>query len=96
VIISQKLQSRLLDELHVGHVGVYRMKALGRSFIWWPGLDQAIEEAVSQCQLYKITAAMLKPVVRHPWKHPNNPWERVHIDYGQWDNYHFFVLVHAF
>ena len=96
VIIPQKLQSRLLDELHVGHVGVCRMKALTRSFIWWPGLDQAIEETASQGQPCKITAAMPKPVVRHPWQHPNKPWERVHIDYGQWGNYHFFVLVDAF
>ena len=39
VTIPQKLQSRLLGELHVGYIGVCRMKALAGSFIWWPGLS---------------------------------------------------------
>jgi len=24
------------------------------------------------------------------------PWDRVHIDYGEWKNHHFLVLVDAF
>ena len=35
---------RLLGELHIEHISVYRKKALARSFIWWPGPDKAIEE----------------------------------------------------
>ena len=67
-----------------------------RSFIWWPGLDKAIEEMAAQCEPCKITVAMPKSVVRHPWQLPNAPWERVHVDYGEWNNHHFFVLVDAF
>ena len=96
VIIPQKLHSRLLEELHVGHVGVCRMKALARSFIWWPGLDKTIEETAAQCEPCKVTVAMPKSVVHHPWQLPNAPWERVHVDYGEWNNHHFFVLVDAF
>ena len=96
IIIPQKLQSRLLEELHVGHVGVCRMKALARSYIWRPGLDKAIEETAAHCEPCKVTAAMPKSVVRHPWQLPNAPWERVHIDHGKWNNQHFLVLVGAF
>ena len=38
----------------MGHVGVCRMKALARSFIWWPGLDKAIEEVAAQCEPCKV------------------------------------------
>ena len=75
VIIPQKLQSRLLEEVHHGHIGVCRMKALARSFIWWPNLDKAIEEMASQCEACKVTAAMPKSVPRHPWQLPNAPWK---------------------
>ena len=67
VIIPQKLQSRLLEELHVGHIGICRMKGLARSFIWWPGLDKAIEETAAHCEPCKTMTAMPKPAARYPW-----------------------------
>ena len=75
-------------------------KAMGthpdRSFIWWPGLDKAIKEVAAKCEPCKVTVAMPKAVSRHPWQLPNGPWEIVHVDYGEWNNHYFFVLVDAF
>ena len=36
VIIRPKLHPQVLEELHQGHMGVMKMKALIRSYIWWP------------------------------------------------------------
>ena len=38
-IISRNLRKRLLEELHIAHSGMGRMKALARSHIWLPGID---------------------------------------------------------
>ena len=41
------LRQRLLRELHATHPGIVKMKALARSFMWWP----AIEQEVKNCQI---------------------------------------------
>ena len=49
VTIPTSLRHKLLEELHQGHVGISRMKALARSYIWWPELDKDIEDLAASC-----------------------------------------------
>ena len=77
-------------------MGVCRMKALARSFVWWPGLDQDIEVVAVKCDKSKLTASMPVTVPRHPWQHPNSPWDRIHVDFGEWNQNHFLVMVDVF
>ena len=42
-------RKKVLIDLHGGHPGVSRMKALSRSLVWWPGLDTDIEKMVKSC-----------------------------------------------
>ena len=46
VIVPSKLRDLVLEELHLGHPRVVRMKALARSPVWWPGLDKELEMLV--------------------------------------------------
>ena len=78
IIIPQKLRQMIQKELHVGHPGVIRMKAIARSYVWWPCIDKAIESQVKgckQCQAFK-QAPPKAPL--HPWMWPRMPWERIH------------------
>ena len=54
VVIPMKLQERVLDELHGGHIGVVKMKALAQSHVWWPGIDKEVELAASKCEGCRI------------------------------------------
>ncbi len=40
VIVPRQGRETVLEELHQGHPGIARMKALARSFVWWPGMGQ--------------------------------------------------------
>jgi len=59
------------------------MKALARSYVWWPGLDSDIEGLVADCEACKVMAVMPATAPHQPWQHPNAPWDRVHIDFDE-------------
>ena len=64
VIVPNNLQGRVL-ELHMGHTGIARMKALAKSNVWWPGVEKQIDEMVQnvsyQSLRNKPTLAALHP-----------------------------------
>ena len=57
------------------------MKAIERSYVWWPGLDKAIEKQVKACKSCKIVNSPPKAPLR-PWVWPMHPWERIHVDFA--------------
>lgn len=80
VIIPQRLQKKLLKNLHETHAGIVRMKALARQFIWWPNMDQEIEEVAKSCMNCCSNKADPPSAPLHPWTFPERPWQRLHID----------------
>ena len=82
VVIPPQARNLLLDELHVGHPGIERMKRLARSYLWWPSLDTEIESKVKSCVACQSNRKMPATAPLHSWEWPHRPWSRVHIDYA--------------
>ena len=49
VVIPDPLHGQILEELHVAHPSIVRMKEITRSHVWWPKIDSDIEATVRQC-----------------------------------------------
>ncbi|GFW11973.1 uncharacterized protein K02A2.6 [Trichonephila clavipes] len=49
VCIPRKFRKNVLEELHAGHLGIVKMKAIARSFVYWKNIDNDIEEAAKNC-----------------------------------------------
>ena len=64
VIIPPKHQAQLLAELHEGHLGIVKMKALASSYMWWPGMDKAIEEVAKGCTGCQLTQIACRATIQ--------------------------------
>ena len=77
-------------------MGVAKMKAIARSYIWWPSIDKEIESAIKSCPGCQLTQTERSTVPVHPWEWPSFPWQQIHIDFaGPILNSMFLVVVDA-
>ncbi|XP_028304146.1 uncharacterized protein K02A2.6-like [Gouania willdenowi] len=96
VIIPPPGRAPVMEMLHEAHPGVSRMKSLARSFVWWPGMDVALEEKVKTCLQCQTNQKMPAPAPLHPWEWPTRPWSRLHLDFaGPFMGHMFLVLMDA-
>jgi hypothetical protein len=96
VVIPSVLREKVLKELHEVHPGVSRMKALARSYVWWPNMDLEIEYLVKDCETCQQNQRCPAKSLPHHWEYPTGPWERIHIDHaGPTKGKTFLVVVDA-
>ena len=97
VIIPTSLQTLVLKELHVSYPGICRMKALARSYVWWPNMDRVIAESVKECKPCQEHQNMPAKAPLHPWENITQPWTRLHIDFaGPFLGRVFLIMVDAY
>lgn len=93
VIIPPTHRKEVLLMLHAEHPGESKMKALARSYAWWPNMDQEIENMVKGCKICQRTrkSATLAPL--QPWSWPKHNWQRIHIDFAHYEGKDFLLIV---
>ena len=97
VIVPPQGRSKVLSELHEAHPGESRMKALARSYVWWPGLDQDIVKKVKSCDECQAHQSTPAEAPLHPWEWPGFPWSRLHVDYaGPYKGEMFLIVIDAY
>ena len=76
---------------------VVKVKALVRSYIWWPGIDVQIERIAQHCGQREENARQPTKSPLRPWLFPQEPWSRVHLDYaGPIENRLILVAVDSY
>lgn len=96
VVIPPRGREAILEELHSSHPGASRMKSLARCYVWWPHLDDAIEERVKSCTECQMSRNTPQQAPMQPWEWPKRPWAQIHVDYaGPFMGQMFLVIVDA-
>ena len=97
VVVPPLQRPELLADLHQGHPAICQMKSLARSFVWWPGIDEEIEEVVKTCEMCQQTRTEAPCAPLHAWEWPHRPWDRIHLDYtGPVDSQMVLVMVDTY
>ena len=91
--MPEVLQARLLNELHYTHPGIVKMKLLARSYMWWPKLDQNIEDMVKSCRECAIQRSLPPVAPLHSWPWANQPMKRLHIDFAEIEGWQVLVII---
>lgn len=73
VYVPTKHRTQILDELHQGHFGIVKMKALARSYVYWPNIDHDLEQLARSCSGCLHTAREPDKVPVHHWEYPSQP-----------------------
>ncbi|XP_023247151.1 uncharacterized protein K02A2.6-like [Copidosoma floridanum] len=94
LVVPESLRVLMLRELHDGHMGVVKMKALARSYIRWPGMDVEIEKITKPCEAYlKYNDSPPKSKL-HVWDWPDAPNVCLHADFlGPLDRKMYLIVV---
>ena len=85
-----------MEELHQSHPGITRIKALARSYVWWPNLDKDLEQLVQGCHTCQMHQKTPSKAPLHPWEWSNKPWQRIHIDYAELSGKTYLVIVDSY
>ena len=94
VVVPSQGRDIVLGELHRGHPGVSRMKALARELVWWPGLYGGVEEVVRSCVECQQVQSQPAAAPLIPWSWPSRPWSKIHLDLaGPMEGRMFLVAV---
>ena len=69
------------------------MKAIARSYLWWPNLDAEIELMVKNCEVCQSVRKAPPRAPLYQWRWPTRVWQRVHIDFAEKDGNSFLDLI---
>ena len=97
VIVPSSLQDRVIKQFHYGHQGISRMRALTRSYVYWPNIDKQSKELAHKCSNRQLAVKSPRKTTLTSWPIFESPWSRPYIDFTGPINAHcYFILVDAY
>ena len=82
VIVPTSLRPKILKLLHSEHSGICRMKSVARSYVWWPSIDDHLEQLAKDCSSCQQARNQPAKVKGATWPVPSEPWHRIHADFA--------------
>ena len=96
IVIPEKLKLKILAELHSTHSGIVKMKQIARNYVYWKNINSDIEKVVNECKECADVKKNPPKVQLHHWEDTSRPFQRIHIDYAEYQKENFLVIVDSY
>ena len=93
LLIPRKLRSKVLKFLHGSHQGMERTKQRARQSVYWPNINNDIENTVKTCQeCQKLLPSLQKEPMKSE-EEPMRPFQSVSTDYFEHAGYQYLIYT---
>ncbi|XP_046841052.1 uncharacterized protein K02A2.6-like [Xenia sp. Carnegie-2017] len=82
IIIPESLREKVVNIAHEGHMGMSKTKALLREKVWFPRIDELVNEKVKSCLACQITTPVSEKEPLKMSELPRYPWKELSMDFG--------------
>ena len=96
IIIPDKKREEILKLIHEGHLGLNKCKMRAKETVYWPGINEQLEQLILNCQLYiKYSRSKDKSMPHTALGHeiPSVPWSKVATDIFHYESHSYLLVV---
>ena len=96
IIIPDKKREEILKLIHEGHLGLNKCKTRAKETVYWPGINEQLEQLILNCQLcLKHSRSKNKDMPHTALGHevPPVPWSKVATDIFHYETQSYLLLV---
>ncbi|CAM1332187.1 Uncharacterised protein r2_g4120 [Pycnogonum litorale] len=93
IVIPNGLRAMMLSRIHEGHMGISKCRERARQCLWWPGLSDAINRTVQNCERCQINRNCNQKEKLVTTDLPDRPWMSISADLFQFRGKNYMVIV---
>ena len=95
LMIPSTLRSKVLEQIHKGHLGIEKCMLKVRDSVFWPGISNDIREAVEKCGICQASSKSSKPI-GNVSDVPPHAWHMLGTDLFYWNKIDYLVIGNYF
>ena len=96
IVIPDKKREEILKQIHEGHLGLNKCQMRAKETVYWPGLNDKLEQLILNCQLclkYSRLKDKGTPHTALGHKVPPVPWSKVATDIFHYESQPYLLIV---
>ena len=96
LLVPRAMRRQVLADLHEAHQGIVRTKQRARLTVYWPGINNDIENIITACQFCQdhLPSNPKEPIVSKP--KPLRPFQEVAADFAAYGGKQFLIIVDCY